>query len=139
MISTAFLIACASAMGFSHPPADTIRAIEIACQHEADPLSCGEDAILYGARESGLSEGPKAISWDAKAHVSCGTWQTPCDSTDRTVLDRARHWVRLRRLSLEAWGDLRGLAGATDAGIRLTRYRELERDDMVFGATWGVQ
>lgn len=133
--SSAFLIACASAMGFSHPPADTIRAIEVACGSDA---SCQEDAVLYAAHESGFSEGPVAISWDAKAHVSCGTWQTPCNSKDRTVLDRARTWVALRRVSLETWGDLRGLAGATDAGVRLTRYREAEREDMLFGATWGV-
>jgi hypothetical protein len=132
----AWLVACATALGFPHPPKGILRAIEVACNSD---VQCSEDAILYAVHESGLQAEPKlAWSWDAKAGVSCGVWQTPCATLPKTLVGQARVWVELRRLSLAQFGDLRGLAGANDAGVRLTRHREQEHEDMVFGATWGV-
>lgn len=133
----ALLTAWAAALGFTHPPREILYAIELACKGDE---SCGLDAVLYAAHESSFQEKPaKEYSWDAKAHVSCGTWQTPCSAGVQTVLDQARAWVKLRRYSLDAYGDLRGLAGVSDAGIALTRAREEERDDVAFGAKWGVR
>lgn len=132
----AFLVACASSLGFAHPPQAILRALDEACKGD---LACEEDGVLYAAHESGFQERPnKNYSWDAKAHVSCGAWQTPCTNPPQSLLEQARTWVVLRKYSLDTWGDLRGLAGNTGAGIRLTRARESERDDMIFGATWGV-
>jgi hypothetical protein len=130
------LMAWAAAMGFAHPPREILYAIEAACHGDE---ACGLDAVLYAAHESSFQERPaREYSWDAKAHVSCGTWQTPCSSS-QTLLDQARTWVALRKYSLDTYGDLRGLAGNTPAGIALTQARELEREDVTFGAQWGVR
>jgi hypothetical protein len=132
----AFLVACAAAMGFPKAPATILRALEAACEGDLD---CEEDGVLYAAHESNFQEAPvKLYSWDAKAHLSCGAWQTPCTLKPQSIEEQARTWVYLRKVSLDTWGDLRGLAGANDAGVRLTRAREAEKDDMLFGATWGV-
>jgi hypothetical protein len=131
-----FLVACASAMGFPKAPLSILRALDKACGGD---VQCDEDGVLYAAHESNFQEAPvKLYSWDAKAHLSCGAWQTPCTLKPQTIEEQARTWVYLRKVSLDTWGDLRGLAGANDAGVRLTRARESEREDMLFGATWGV-
>lgn len=133
----AFLVACASAMGFSKAPLSILNALTAACGGDE---SCEVDGVLYAAHESNFQEAPvKLYSWDAKSHVSCGAWQTPCALRPKSILEQARTWVALRRASLDTFGDLRGLAGNNDAGVRLTRAREAERDDMVFGATWGTR
>lgn len=133
----AWLLACASALGHPHPSKRIIQTIITACEGD---VSCSEDAILYAAEESGVQVEPtRAYSWDARAGVSCGTWQTPCKDRDQSLLGRAKSWVHLRAYSLATYGDLRGLAGATAAGVRLTRARESEREDMRFGARWGQQ
>ena len=132
----AWLVACASALGYHHVPKGILRAIEVACDGD---FQCGEDAVLYAAHESNFSPEPGHLwSWDARAHVSCGVWQTPCATLPRTLVGQAKVWVQMRAASLSQFGDLRGLAGATDAGVRLTRAREREHEDMTFGATWGV-
>lgn len=132
----AWLVACASALGYHHVPKTILKAIEVACDGD---LTCGEDAVLYGVHESDLSPEPaKLWSWDARAHVSCGVWQTPCATLPKSLVGQARAWLTLRNASLAQFGDLRGLAGANDAGVRLTKAREREHEDMVFGARWGV-
>ena len=99
----AFLVACASAMGFSKAPLSILNALATACQGN---LECEVDGVLYAAHESGLQEAPvKAYSWDAKSHVSCGAWQTPCEARPVPILKQAKTWVALRRYSLERWGD----------------------------------
>ena len=130
------LVACASAMGFPKASLSILRALDKACGGD---VQCDEDGVLYAAHESNFQEAPvKLYSWDAKAHLSCGAWQTPCKLRPQTIEEQAKTWVYLRQASLDTWGDLRGLAGANDAGVRLTRAREAEREDMLFGATWGV-
>ena len=126
----------ASALGYPNVPTKILQAIEVACSKE-DP-DCEADAVLYAAHESGFDAHPKAWSWDAKAGVSCGYWQTPCRTLPKTVTGQAEAWVAMRRSSLKSFGDLRGLAGATPAGERLARARKREREDVVFAATWAA-
>lgn len=134
MIGTLALYA--AAMGYPHAPTKVLAAIERACTNEDD--QCELDAVLYAAHESGFDATPKAWSWDAKGGISCGYWQTPCKSLPSTLLGQAKAWVYLRRVSLEEYGDLRGLAGATPAGVRLTVSRQKERQDVLFAATWAA-
>lgn len=127
----AFLVACAMALGFSHPRLKVVEALVTACDGD---LTCAEDGIVYAARESSFEEHPQPWSWDSKAGVSCGEWQTPCATLKLRLVDRARDWVAMRKASLDAYGDLRGLPGNTPAGIRIAKAREEEREDAIFAA-----
>lgn len=123
----------ASSMGHDHVQPSFFDAVVQACEGDE---TCAIEATVYAARESGFEERPAPHSWDARRHVSCGLWQTPCVTLEPTVLGQARAWVALRRDSLARYGSLVGLAGDTQAGYELTRAREAEVQDCRFAARW---
>ena len=125
-----------SSLGYPHVSPALLQAAASAC--DGDTV-CAVDAMVYAAHESAFTTHPKAWSWDARRHVSCGIWQTPCGDLPTTLLGQARTWVRLRNASLARYGSLVGLAGDTDAGRQIARAREAERDDCLFAAQWSMR
>jgi hypothetical protein len=85
-------------LGYRTPPMRIVHAI-------ADAAQTAEDAallVVYGVHESGLSEHPRAWSWDARAGVSCGPWQLRCTLSSTPEAD-ARTWLaNVRRAGLAA-------------------------------------
>ena len=126
----------ASSLGYPHVPPPFLRVAASACEGD---LVCAVDALVYAAHESGFNAAPAPWSWDARRHVSCGFWQTPCATLAPSVLGQANAWVRLRAISLARYGSLVGLAGNTEAGRQLTAAREAERDDCLFAASWSAR
>jgi hypothetical protein len=133
LIYTLTLIA--SALGYNHVQPSIFQAVVQACKSDQ---ACAIDAVLYAAHESAFDAHPKAYSWDARSHLSCGYWQTPCATLPDTLLGQARLWVSLRAASLSQFGSLVGLAGNTAAGRQLTRAREAEKEDCLFAAHWAT-
>ena len=116
----------ALALGAEHPRADVMRAVDRACRGKDE--RCTLDATLWAKHESDLQPRPKPFSWDAKAGVSCGLLQSPCATLPDTLEREVQVWLTLRRYSLETYGDLRALAGATPAGEKIARARAEEAD-----------
>jgi len=51
--------------------------------------------VTYMRYESGFQLNPKATSWDAKAHVSCGLLQEPCGFVEgHSVKEQVEYWLR---------------------------------------------
>jgi hypothetical protein len=125
----------ASALGYNHVQPSLFQAVVQACN---DDETCAVDAVVYAAHESAFDGHPKAWSWDARRHLSCGFWQTPCATLPNTLLGQARLWVSLRAASLSRFGSLVGLAGDTPAGRQLTRARAAEVEDCLFAARWSA-
>lgn len=88
---------------------------------------------VYLEQESRVQLHPHAWSWDAKAGVSCGAFQTPCASVaKRSLLEQARFVLGLMRRGLvvcpaqplaPALGGCH--AGRRGADMRVKRAREL--------------
>jgi hypothetical protein len=56
------------------------------------------DETVYAALESLVSAHPRAFSWDARGHVSCGYLQEPCGFVDHASLEeQSRYWLRIYR------------------------------------------
>lgn len=54
-----------------------------------------EDGLMmavYAYSESAVQTHPLAVSWDAKAHVSCGVFQQPCRFVERSSLRQQAGW-----------------------------------------------
>jgi hypothetical protein len=69
-----------------------------------------EDGLMmavYAFAESGVQTHPVAVSWDAKAHVSCGVFQQPCRFVERSSLRQQAGWelaaMRLGKRLCPAW------------------------------------
>ena len=105
MSDAAFALALSAALGFSGSDATVIaRAAAKACPDAA----CVADALVYAAHESSMRLVPKPESWDSKAGLSHGPWQTRQVGLD---LDgQARAWVWLRAASLADCGDMTEVA-----------------------------
>jgi hypothetical protein len=129
------LAVVASALGYPNVSSTFLDATASACDGNE---TCAVDALIYAAHESAFNAHPQAWSWDARGHVSCGFWQTPCSALAPTLLGQARDWVKLRNVSLARYGSLLGLAGNTPAGEAVTRSREAERDDCLFAVAWSI-
>ena len=101
------------------------EAIEGAVQGDAEgpalTTSHDEDAVLlvvYAWHESGFSERPRAVSWDAKAGRSLGVWQMQRQAVlGHSLEEQAATWLR--------WAHEGGLAGLDSSPSRAAR-RELE-------------
>ena len=91
---TALVLALCALLGFPHPPASIVNAIASASASDEDAALL----VVYGVRESGLSEHPAPWSWDARTGVSCGPWQLRCSLSSTPEAD-ARTWLRLVRAS----------------------------------------
>lgn len=116
-------IAIALALALGGPDARaTAAALEAQCQD----AQCIVEGMLWLSHESGLSRHPLAYSRDAKDGTSCGLGQTPCAVTPADVAGQVRVWLGARAASLAMFGDLRGLPGATPAGLRIARSRAVE-------------
>jgi hypothetical protein len=118
--------ALALALTLGGPDArETARALEAQCPD----AQCVREGLVWLSHESGLSRSPVPMSHDARDHTSCGLGQTPCSRTPADVPGQVRVWLGARAASLAMFGDLRGLPGATPAGIRIARSRadEVER------------
>lgn len=105
MSDPAFALALVAALGFSGPDATEIaRAAAKACPDQA----CVTDALVFAAHESSMQRNPRPESWDSRAGLSHGPWQTRQVGLD---LDgQARAWVWLRAASLADCGDLTEVA-----------------------------
>jgi hypothetical protein len=91
-----------------------------------------EDGLMmavYAFAESGVQTHPVAVSWDARAHVSCGLWQQPCRFVERSSLRQQAGWelaaMRLGKRLCPAWpfapliGGCRVPAARRQAGNRM--------------------
>jgi hypothetical protein len=115
-------LALALALGHTSAQATLIaRAIDRACGGEP---ACVVDASIYVDHESSYQLTPAPWSWDAKSGRASGPFQLW--GAPQGVQAQANEWVRRRAASLAQWGDLRGLAGNTDAGRRIARSRAIE-------------
>ena len=97
MLTPTILALCAL-LGYPHPPAPIVAAI-------ASAAATPEEAallVIYGVHESGLSEHPRAWSWDARGGVSCGWLQLRCGLSSTPEAD-ARTWLaNVRAVGLAA-------------------------------------
>ena len=130
-------LALSLAIAMGHTATQEVRviasALERACQGDT---SCVLDGAVYAERESAWQLTPRPWSWDAKAGLSHGPWQLW--GQHGAVDEQARAWVSLRAASLAQWGDLRALAGANDAGVRIARARAEEAEFLEMTASaWG--
>lgn len=130
------LVAIAASFGIPAPKHSEARLIIDAAIAACPDDDCAVDSVFYAIKESSLRMRPPPESWDAKRGLATGPWQLW--NAPAGLMAQARAWVALRAESLKRWGDLRGLAGATPAGVRLTRAREAEREDCLFAAAWAV-
>jgi hypothetical protein len=127
-------LALAVALGHTSAQATLIaRAIDQACGGEP---ACVVDASVYVDHESNYQLTPAPWSWDAKAGKASGPFQLW--GAPQGIQAQANEWVRRRAASLAQWGDLRGLAGNTEAGVRVARARAEEARGLVWLApVWG--
>jgi hypothetical protein len=92
---------------------------------ENPPLtgSHAEDAALlgiYSKHESGANIAPQPWSWDARAGVSCGYLQLPCNVVQHVSLaDQARLWLK--------WARQGGLAALDSSPTRAEQRRQEAR------------
>jgi hypothetical protein len=118
----ALALSLALLLGHTGPEARAIAsALARAC---GDNVTCVYDGAIYAEHESGWQLRPRAESWDARRGLAVGPWQLW--GAPASLPDQARRWVALRAFSLAQYGDLRGLAGANDAGVRIARSRAVE-------------
>lgn len=130
-------LALSLAIAMGHTATQEVRviasALERACQGDT---SCVLDGAVYAERESAWQLTPRPWSWDAKAGLARGPWQLW--NAPASLPDQARAWVHLRELSLTRYGDMRGLAGANAAGVRIARARADEAEFLEMTASaWG--
>jgi hypothetical protein len=104
---------------------DAVEAAQ-ALVSQCQDAQCVVEGMTYFAHESSLSRAPKPMSHDAKDHTSCGLGQTSCAITPTDVPGQVRVWLDCRAASLAMFGDLRGLPGATPAGVRVAQSRATE-------------
>lgn len=128
MTLRALILAVMASLAHHEPTPEQVTiadAIEVAVQTDAElaPVtsSHGEDAVLlavYAWHESRFSEHPRPRSWDATAHVSCGTWQMRCAFVEQASLaTQAAEWIHEARAG--------GLA-SLDSSPRRAAVRELQ-------------
>lgn len=81
---------------------------------------------VYVAGESGARRAPKATSWDAKAGISCGAFQEPCEYVaHHSLVDQARLWMHFLRVGKKDCPDSPAamLGGHCHIGRPLAEYR----------------
>ncbi len=109
-------------------------AIEYAVSTSETPPVTGSvdgDAALqatYAYLESGVREHPKALSWDARGHVSCGVWQMPCKVVAvRSLRQQAGWWLYTMKQAVRLCPDAPGadMCGSCHAALprRMAIYR----------------
>lgn len=115
----ALVVALALDDGYRIPPQ-----IAQAIANVADtPLEAAE-LVVWGIHESGLSEHPAPVSWDARAGVSCGFLQLRCSRSTTPEAD-ARLWLADVRMHGEASVCGSGRAAARIAAARVAEARDL--------------
>lgn len=83
---------------------------------------------IYAFAESGAQRHPKPVSWDAKAGISCGMWQMPCQIVRNIDLwDQAKYWLYMMHTAIDACPRHPGamMCGSCRAGLprRMANYR----------------
>lgn len=95
------------------------RVAEAIAATDATPEEAALLAV-YVELESGVSERPRAFSWDAKAGVSCGILQEPCDYVrTHTLTEQCQWWLTALRK--------RGLASLDSSPSRAAKRSEMAR------------
>jgi hypothetical protein len=129
------LSALALAVALGHAPTREVRqiasALDRACHGD---VQCLYDGAEYAERESSWLANPRPQSWDARAGLARGPWQLW--NAPVRLEDQAVRWCSLRAASLAQFGDLRGLPGATPAGVRIARSRAYEANLLRYAVEW---
>lgn len=125
----------AAGQPLSKDATDAADAIEKAVLGDGRPAIGGskefEAALeaVYAKEESGVQRRPKPMSWDARAGISCGMWQMPCQIVKNLDLwGQAKFWLYMMRMALAAcppWTHGAMMCGSCYAGApqRMANFR----------------